>query len=238
MQISLESDSLRKLIVSEINMFKNIEYDLLNVSRQMESLRPAEQIEQFSKKHGSIFTSPIVSIYAEGPVTEGQSEIDLQFPISATFFEETLLAIETGCEGWMLDNKHNSTLRFCLQQAWRKFEGMESEDFMEELEECILKNRVVENVPLSGSADLLSPDEVFSTAFSVICTLGSFLQNIPLSGQKQFETVQLLRKRLASHHLYRFIATLTLEEFSNLRDSQLGNPTEAERFLLILRLLI
>ncbi len=34
-QITLQMDSMRKLIVSEVNMFKNIEYDLLNISKQM-----------------------------------------------------------------------------------------------------------------------------------------------------------------------------------------------------------
>lgn len=42
--LSLQADSIRKLIVSEINMFKNIEYDLLNISRQMEAVVPGRQI--------------------------------------------------------------------------------------------------------------------------------------------------------------------------------------------------
>jgi hypothetical protein len=41
-QLTIESSSLRKLIVSEVSMFKNIEYDLLNISRQMEELRPQD----------------------------------------------------------------------------------------------------------------------------------------------------------------------------------------------------
>lgn len=40
---------MRKLIVSEVNMFKNIEYDLLNISRQMESIKPIDEIEIFTK---------------------------------------------------------------------------------------------------------------------------------------------------------------------------------------------
>lgn len=43
-EVTLQMDSMRKLIVSEINMFKNVEYDLLNISRQMESLSPGNQI--------------------------------------------------------------------------------------------------------------------------------------------------------------------------------------------------
>lgn len=42
--MTLQADSMRKLIVSEINMFKNVEYDLLNISRQMEALSPGNQI--------------------------------------------------------------------------------------------------------------------------------------------------------------------------------------------------
>lgn len=43
----MEADSLRKLIVSEVSMFKNIEYDLLNISKQMEELSLPTQIELF-----------------------------------------------------------------------------------------------------------------------------------------------------------------------------------------------
>ena len=43
-EVTLQADSMRKLIVSEINMFKNVEYDLLNISRQMEALSPSNQI--------------------------------------------------------------------------------------------------------------------------------------------------------------------------------------------------
>jgi hypothetical protein len=43
----VESDCLRKLIVSEISMFKNIEYDMLNISKQMEGLNLHTQIELF-----------------------------------------------------------------------------------------------------------------------------------------------------------------------------------------------
>jgi len=43
----VEADSLRKLIVSEVSMFKNIEYDLLNISKQMEELSLPTQIELF-----------------------------------------------------------------------------------------------------------------------------------------------------------------------------------------------
>lgn len=81
-ELSLESDSLRKLIVSEVNMFKNIEYDLLNISRQMESLSPPEQLHQFAQDSGSVFNSPIISIYSEGPLVG--NAIDLKYPMSAT----------------------------------------------------------------------------------------------------------------------------------------------------------
>lgn len=42
--LTQQADSLRKLIVSEVNMFKNIEYDLLNISRQMEAVQPKSQL--------------------------------------------------------------------------------------------------------------------------------------------------------------------------------------------------
>lgn len=67
-EVTLQADSMRKLIVSEINMFKNVEYDLLNISRQMEALSPGNQIECFVMNNKDMFQSPIISIYSEGPV--------------------------------------------------------------------------------------------------------------------------------------------------------------------------
>jgi hypothetical protein len=49
-------------------MFKNIEYDLLNISTQMEALTPGNQIECFVVSNKDVFESPIISIYAEGPI--------------------------------------------------------------------------------------------------------------------------------------------------------------------------
>lgn len=49
-------------------MFKNIEYDLLNISRQMEAVSPRSQIECFVVSCKDNFRAPIISIYAEGPV--------------------------------------------------------------------------------------------------------------------------------------------------------------------------
>lgn len=34
----MQSDCIRKLIVAEASLFKNIEYDIVNISTQMESL--------------------------------------------------------------------------------------------------------------------------------------------------------------------------------------------------------
>jgi hypothetical protein len=71
--ISLQSDCIRKLIVSEVNMFKNIEYDLLNISRQMELITPGSQIECFVVNYKDAFLCPIISLYAEGPVVANRS---------------------------------------------------------------------------------------------------------------------------------------------------------------------
>ena len=43
----LQGDCLRKLIVAEVSMFKNIEYDLLNISKQMEYLDTQKDVEGF-----------------------------------------------------------------------------------------------------------------------------------------------------------------------------------------------
>lgn len=42
---------MRKLIVAEVSMFKNIEYDLLNISKQMESLDTQRDVEIFNEEH-------------------------------------------------------------------------------------------------------------------------------------------------------------------------------------------
>ena len=78
-------------------------------------------------------------------------------------------------------------MRFSLQQAWNQFEGLEtSEDFMSELEECIVNNKVVESIPLDkGPIAFINKEEVFSIAFSVVCTLGSFIRPIILDQLKQ-----------------------------------------------------
>lgn len=40
----MQCDCLRKLIVAEVSMFKNIEYDLLNISKQMEYLDTQKEV--------------------------------------------------------------------------------------------------------------------------------------------------------------------------------------------------
>lgn len=62
-------------------MFKNIEYDLLNISRQMEAVTPPSQIECFVVAAKDIFKSPIISIYAEGPIVANRyrpADIDMK----------------------------------------------------------------------------------------------------------------------------------------------------------------
>lgn len=46
-QVVMQGDCLRKLIVAEVSMFKNIEYDLLNISKQMEHLDTQKDVELF-----------------------------------------------------------------------------------------------------------------------------------------------------------------------------------------------
>lgn len=55
---------------------------------------------------------------------------------------------------------------------------------MSDLEECVLNNKVVEQIPINGKDEKLSSDEVFQQAFSIICTLGSFIRDHPLSKDK------------------------------------------------------
>jgi hypothetical protein len=52
-----------------------------------------------------VFTSPIISIYREGPVANRYDSIDLKVPIYGTLFEESLIKIDNGAFYWLLDNK-------------------------------------------------------------------------------------------------------------------------------------
>lgn len=56
----------------------------------------------------------------------------------------------------------------------------------------------------------LNPDDIFSVAFSIISTLGSFIQPIPLDSSKQDEILHTLTQKMAVHHYYRFIAVCAL----------------------------
>lgn len=111
--LTQQADSLRKLIVSEVNMFKNIEYDLLNISRQMEAVQPKSQLQIFVESERDYFKNPVISFYAEGPVAEHRyfanknsyASIDLKTPIKRTLLEETLLNIDRGYFPWLLENK-------------------------------------------------------------------------------------------------------------------------------------
>ncbi len=119
--LTLQTNSMRRLIVSEISMFKNIEYDLLNISRQMEAVVPSKQIEHFVMANKDAFDSPIISIYTEGPVANRYDAIDLKQPICGTLFEDSLIKIDSGVFYWLLDNKvptsimqTNSTLKYSV----------------------------------------------------------------------------------------------------------------------------
>lgn len=75
-------------------MFKNIEFDLINISKQMEYIKPNEQLEIFMKENASFFDNPIISIYSEGPISENnQHSIDYKYPITRQVLEETLRKI-------------------------------------------------------------------------------------------------------------------------------------------------
>jgi len=69
-------------------MFKNIEYDMINISKQMETVKPKEQLQIHLEDQGPVFNHPILSIYSEGPILENNwHSIDLKYPITRTFLE-------------------------------------------------------------------------------------------------------------------------------------------------------
>lgn len=51
---------------------------------------------------------------------------------------------------------------------------------MQDLEDCIVHNKVVETIPLDKSEGLLNKEDVFSLAFSIVSNIGTFLRPIPL----------------------------------------------------------
>ena len=109
---------------------------------------------------------------------------------------------------------------------------------MPDLEECILNNRVVLNVPLDGQQEKLSRDDVFEVSFAIICSLGSFIRNIPLAEEKKREVAVSLRGHLSTHHFYRFMACMTLEQYLSFCEGKVGSTIEREHLVLVLQLLI
>jgi hypothetical protein len=59
--MTMQCDCMRKLIVAEVSMFKNIEYDLLNISKQMEYLDTQKEIEIFVEESKNSNSNRIVS---------------------------------------------------------------------------------------------------------------------------------------------------------------------------------
>lgn len=51
---------MRKLIVAEVSMFKNMEYDLLNICKQMEVLDTQRNVEVFVEQEMNSTTNRIV----------------------------------------------------------------------------------------------------------------------------------------------------------------------------------
>ena len=75
-------------------MFENIKYDMINISKQMEGIKPNDQLQIFLKEHGSVFDNPILSIYSDGPILQDNwHSIDLKYPITHSLLEETLSRI-------------------------------------------------------------------------------------------------------------------------------------------------
>lgn len=60
-QVTMQCDCLRKLIVAEVSMFKNIEYDLLNISKQMEYLDNQKEVEIFVEEQKNSTINRIIS---------------------------------------------------------------------------------------------------------------------------------------------------------------------------------
>ena len=110
---------------------------------------------------------------------------------------------------------------------------------MPELEDCISNNKCVDHLPLDIDPSLkLRKDEVFSVAFSIVCTLGSFIQPVPLDLPKQQEILHNLAQNLALHHFYRFIAVAALEEFLALLEGKEMGQIELDRTIQVIHLLI
>jgi hypothetical protein len=86
-------------------MFKNIEYDLLNISKQMEDLSLPVQVELFVNENKQNFVKPIMPAYGDGQVDSEEKSIGYKVGTTYTLMEETLLCIESAQFNWMHENK-------------------------------------------------------------------------------------------------------------------------------------
>lgn len=192
--LAVQTDSIRKLIVSEVNMFKNIEYDLLNISRQMEAVSPQSQIECFVVSNKDTFRNPIISIYAEGPVAnryspvhQDTSSLTPSSPSSARCSRRrccaSTAAFSPGSSKtrFLLLTQNNSTLRYTVERLLKRYEEKEAgdNDFLEEFESCIGSNRTVRDMPLDGTEGkeaFLNAEEVYSLCIEIVAGIAQFMR--------------------------------------------------------------
>jgi hypothetical protein len=96
------------LIVAEVSMFKNIEYDLLNISKQMEHLDTQKDVEVFTEQSKATTENRIV---AEAGEEEGKrtppdaAALQLKTMVGKSMLSESLFYVEEEYFTWMLTNK-------------------------------------------------------------------------------------------------------------------------------------
>lgn len=123
----MQCDCMRKLIVAEVSMFKNIEYDLLNISKQMEYLDTQKEIEIFVEEGKNSNSNRIVSedkpeedikrsSQSESP---NEYQIQLKKMLGKSMLSNSLLHVDEEYFSWMLFNK-------VVLSLWRKTNNSET----------------------------------------------------------------------------------------------------------------
>ena len=148
-QMSMQGDCLRKLIVAEVSMFKNIEYDLLNISKQMEGLDTQKDVEVFNEEQRENVNNRVVPDTREEKEesrkvrrrrsSQGSmealvaDELEKKKVLGKSMLNESLLNVDEDYFSWMLHNKKNKKLLDIVNIAWEQFnKGEEKEKSIEE----------------------------------------------------------------------------------------------------------
>ena len=99
----MQADCIRKLIVAEASLFKNIEYDIVNISTQMEGLDTQKDVESFVEESKNNQNSKIVDERRDEDSNE--NIIQSKKIVGKSMLSNSLLYVDEEYFSWMLFNK-------------------------------------------------------------------------------------------------------------------------------------